>query len=752
MNEEAAFIAALVKEPSDKTAALVFADWLDERGDPRGPMMRIDEVRTWMAPKYANPLPQLLAAMESGKRIMEASKILALLGETAVPGLVALLSHKLPLVRTRTVKVLRMMGPRGKIAVPALIALIKDADGGVRNEAARAAKAIGLVGMKDTTVLSEALHDKDASVRYHAASLLGSMRAKRAVKDVLAKGLDNKDANQRLAAIKAMATLHTRTAAGALCKALADPELQVRRDAINQLDRLATPTMTVAVEPLCKVLGDTDEYMRAQAAHILGKIGPPAAAALDELIRRMKAADSKERARVVEAIALIGPGRQEVWDVILSALRDPSTEVQDRAASTLPAWNPIPASAAPVILEFMRTPQTVVQHTTHGPKTVTQISQHNTRYCLLALSRLTPLPPEVVAEFWTRLAHKDDYTTPMVVARMGERASVLLPKLISAFHPNAGWGVADIAKALAKIGGEGIATLARALDHPPVEGRNPYTFNITAATGLQEAGPAALPLLTELLARVRKPIDPSVGAQVVRVIAAMGPGAASAIPDLMALLTDDKHQIESAVVISALRAFGPAVVPYVPQLVALLKQPPRSPESHENITTLLTNLIPHGVDVLNVFREVLRGAIAGDMYQGDFHRSMYVARAAIYGLATLGPGAAAAMPDLALAFQTFNTYGRGDVRTYVLTTYGKIGAAALPQIHAALCDSSLHIRLAALDALNTTGDSSQDTLDAIRTAETDSAIKVRKRALKLSKKLAAMKEKNKNKEKKGKKA
>src|SRR6516225_62272 len=104
MNEEAAFIAALVKEPSDKTAALVFADWLDERGDPRGPMMRIDAVRAWMAPKYANPLPEMLASIKSGKRVMEASKALALIGEPALPGLMVLLKHKTAIVRLRAVK------------------------------------------------------------------------------------------------------------------------------------------------------------------------------------------------------------------------------------------------------------------------------------------------------------------------------------------------------------------------------------------------------------------------------------------------------------------------------------------------------------------------------------------------------------------------------------------------------------------------------------------------------------------------
>jgi uncharacterized protein (TIGR02996 family) len=35
MDEEAGFIAALAAEPDDRTTLLVFADWLDERADPR---------------------------------------------------------------------------------------------------------------------------------------------------------------------------------------------------------------------------------------------------------------------------------------------------------------------------------------------------------------------------------------------------------------------------------------------------------------------------------------------------------------------------------------------------------------------------------------------------------------------------------------------------------------------------------------------------------------------------------------------
>ncbi len=41
MNEEAGFIAALLAEPNDRTTLLVYADWLDERNDPRAEYLRL---------------------------------------------------------------------------------------------------------------------------------------------------------------------------------------------------------------------------------------------------------------------------------------------------------------------------------------------------------------------------------------------------------------------------------------------------------------------------------------------------------------------------------------------------------------------------------------------------------------------------------------------------------------------------------------------------------------------------------------
>jgi len=41
MNEEAGFIAALLADPDERTVHLVYADWLDERDDPRGEYLRL---------------------------------------------------------------------------------------------------------------------------------------------------------------------------------------------------------------------------------------------------------------------------------------------------------------------------------------------------------------------------------------------------------------------------------------------------------------------------------------------------------------------------------------------------------------------------------------------------------------------------------------------------------------------------------------------------------------------------------------
>jgi uncharacterized protein (TIGR02996 family) len=721
MNEEGGFIAALAAEPSDRTAALAFADWLDERGDPRGPLMRIDEVRLWMYPRYDDPLPRLRAAIETGKRVTQASQALALIGEAAVPGLVSLLAHKTAIIRMRAAKALRLMGLRAKDALPALLAMVKDPDRSVRREARLAAKEIAKSRAIETTQLREALRNEDAAVRRQAAALLGTMRAKRAVKNELAKGLDSPDPAERLAAVQAMASLRTKTAVDSLCKALADPSDKVRIAAAQQLRSLASPTMTAVVEPLRRALVDTSPAIRDSVVGALGKIGPAAAAAVPDLLRILPAAVGRERVDVVWAIVRIGVGLPEILDVVLAALRDPDEQVRYQARTALPGWKTVPQSALPAILEFVRDAVPSPNGGYRSPQYTLSV-----RAGLQALARIPGPPPEVWAALRAQLAGPDADLAAEVVQEIGPPAAVLLPELIAALSREGPQGrLGEIGRAIGRIGGEGITALVRALDHGPADGPNPVAA--AAAAGLKAAGPAALPVLPALLDRLRRPMNPQVRASVVSAIAEMGPGASSAIPDLLALLDGDQLRDHGASVFNALEVFGPATVPFVPQLTELLRRPERAP-SHAGIVRRLAGLIPHGVEVLRAFREALRQATAGDTYAAGNTPPAPVARAAIAGLAALGPAAAAAIPDLVLTYQTFVRYPPGDLREEVLDAYGRIGGPAVPLIRAAAADSIWKIRLAAIEALGATGDTSAETVAVLRAAGTDAARKVRARA------------------------
>ena len=42
MSEEAAFLTAIAANPEDDTARLVYADWLQDRSDPRAEYVRLE--------------------------------------------------------------------------------------------------------------------------------------------------------------------------------------------------------------------------------------------------------------------------------------------------------------------------------------------------------------------------------------------------------------------------------------------------------------------------------------------------------------------------------------------------------------------------------------------------------------------------------------------------------------------------------------------------------------------------------------
>jgi uncharacterized protein (TIGR02996 family) len=59
MTDDEAFVRAIVAAPADDAPRLVYADWLDERGDPRGDYLR--EELKWAEPWKANEVPTTAA-------------------------------------------------------------------------------------------------------------------------------------------------------------------------------------------------------------------------------------------------------------------------------------------------------------------------------------------------------------------------------------------------------------------------------------------------------------------------------------------------------------------------------------------------------------------------------------------------------------------------------------------------------------------------------------------------------------------
>src|SRR5262245_8917795 len=209
MTDEASFLAAIAENPDDKNLPLIFADWLDEQGDPRGQWIRNYRVRSWMGPTLQNPIPALLKALEKNRRVMSVRRVAGVIGEPLVPGLVALLKHERIRVREQACLCLRRIGPRAKAAVPALLEALSDTDYSVRGKAAKALKDIGAEENTSTDQLKAALTDQNWTVRQAASQVLGAMKAKGSVLEELVERLGSPDPKDREEVVEGLAQLGT---------------------------------------------------------------------------------------------------------------------------------------------------------------------------------------------------------------------------------------------------------------------------------------------------------------------------------------------------------------------------------------------------------------------------------------------------------------------------------------------------------------------------------------------------------------
>jgi uncharacterized protein (TIGR02996 family) len=122
-SHERAFLAAITG--GDDTARLVFADWLQERSDPRAAWVRDPEIWPFMAPDATDPVPRLLTKVD-GEIPWENREVLARLGLEGVPALITALKGKCHIVRCGAAGALGDIGPIAAEAIPALTQIARE--------------------------------------------------------------------------------------------------------------------------------------------------------------------------------------------------------------------------------------------------------------------------------------------------------------------------------------------------------------------------------------------------------------------------------------------------------------------------------------------------------------------------------------------------------------------------------------------------------------------------------------------------
>lgn len=124
MNEEAAFLKAIADSPDDPTPRLVFADWLQDRDDPRAPWVRDDAIWKLMAPDARDPRPALVLATKHGDPV--ARRWLVRLGGHAVPAIFAGFKRAGSNQARTLGYVLEEFGLAAEVALPFLLAVMDD--------------------------------------------------------------------------------------------------------------------------------------------------------------------------------------------------------------------------------------------------------------------------------------------------------------------------------------------------------------------------------------------------------------------------------------------------------------------------------------------------------------------------------------------------------------------------------------------------------------------------------------------------
>jgi HEAT repeat protein len=326
------------------------------------------------------------------------------------------------------------------------------------------------------------------------------------------KDLDSRDADARVAALKAVAALGPAAAAAtpALIEALGDRSAYVRRLAADALGAIG-PDARAAAVPLARLATDPDDRLRWAAGEALGRLGPEAVnAALTDK-------DKRARRGAVRLLGDLGPDARSFAAALKKLLADPDAEVRAAAAAAL--LNVDAAAALPALtkdadrrLALALAAMAPVGPDGRPPTTdkdgraalLAAARDKDDRIRLLALAALARLSPDDarshVAELREALKGAKEEERVIAVAalcRLGPAAEDAVPELVDGLGAAAGSDVGLVAYvALGRVGKPAVKPLLKQL-------KGDSSSAVTAALVLSRMGKDGEGAVAELREQLR---------------------------------------------------------------------------------------------------------------------------------------------------------------------------------------------------------------------------------------------------------
>jgi HEAT repeat protein len=565
-----------------------------------------------IGPKAARPLAEVLRAknVQARWRALDALLRLGPDGKDAVPALVrALETDDRVTLCILAAMALGRLGPEAKAALPALTRAASDRRNlGTTSFAAHpssvckaATEAVGFIDPAARNAVAEAalpvlldmLHGEDHGEKQAAVGALAYLAPHigPALADLSEAALDGyRDA---VSALLRSGTPGIKALSKMVCNAKGAPE---PRRALVRMAAAIPGLGPEAVAQLAGMLKDHDPGVRGWAVIALENQGPTAAPAVPALIEALSDPDLVQlhddvcRTRtylVADALASIGP---QALPALKEALANESTRKQ--AALALARMGPRARTASSALWPLLRVTDRGLRAQAAG-----------------ALLRIGEAPEEPLRVLGTLLAGED--------AGLRDSALDVLYEAAAENRRHAHWPLPL----------EAIDSLIRMLDE---EGRRQK-----AATVMGSLGPAAKPVLPELVRRFEK-ADDSAQCWLPYIFEHLGPDAVEAVPALVrAIRTNHPHVWMTY---RTLGAIGPAARPAVPALLKVI----RDLDARDRSQAFFALASIRADDETSI--ATLRKAVTGPesiSSKGGHERYL-----AAYALGALGPAAKAVVPDL----------------------------------------------------------------------------------------------------------